>query len=77
MTLLAHIGKNVRNSMLQDHCKGRRSEIDYMNGLVAKKGRETGIPTPLNDGITSLTKRIEQGSLRPAAENIAHLETLM
>ena len=63
--------------MLQDLCKGRRSEIDFMNGLVAKKGREAGIPTPLNDEITSLVQRIERGDLRPAAGNLAHLEKLI
>ncbi|MHB8909560.1 MAG: ketopantoate reductase family protein [Syntrophales bacterium] len=77
LTLVAHIGRKSRNSMLQDLMKGRRSEIDFMNGLVARKGREAGIPTPLNDGITSLVQRIEQGDLRPAAGNIAHLEKLI
>ncbi len=77
LTLLTHIGRHARNSMLQDLCKGRRSEIDFMNGLVAKKGREAGIPTPLNDEIVFLTRRIEQGGLRPAAENMAHLEKMI
>jgi 2-dehydropantoate 2-reductase len=77
LTLVAHIGRKAKNSMLQDLVKGRRSEIDFMNGLVAKKGREAGIPTPLNDAITSLVQRIEQGDLRPAAGNIAHLEKLI
>ncbi|MHB9096939.1 MAG: ketopantoate reductase family protein [Syntrophales bacterium] len=77
LTLVAHIGRKSRNSMLQDLCKERRSEIDFMNGLVAKKGREAGIPTPLNDEITSLVQRIERGDLRPAAGNLARVEKLI
>lgn len=74
LTLVSHIGRKSRNSMLQDHMNGRLSEIDFMNGLVAKKGREAGIPTPLNDGITALTKRIEAGELRPSLDNLSFLE---
>lgn len=77
LTLFAHIGKKAKNSMLQDLCKGRRSEIDFMNGLVAKKGRDAGVPTPLNDEIASLTRKIEGGDLRPVAENMVHLETVI
>jgi 2-dehydropantoate 2-reductase len=76
LTLLAHIGKKSRNSMLQDHLKGRRSEIDFMNGLVVKKGREAGIPTPFNEEVVALTKRIEKGTWRPAPDHLALLEKL-
>lgn len=74
LTLVSHIGRKSRNSMLQDHMSGRRCEIDFMNGLVAGKGRAAGIPTPLNDGIAAVTKRIEQGELRPGLQNLLLLE---
>ena len=46
-------------SMLQD-VEGRRpTEIDYLNGGVARFGREQGIPTPLNDAVTALIKGLE------------------
>ena len=40
---------NVRPSMLQDLDAGRETEVDVVNGGVASKGRELGIPTPHND----------------------------
>lgn len=40
--------------MLQDLEKGRPSEIDYINGLVCRKGRECGVLTPFNDKIVEL-----------------------
>ena len=59
-----------RPSLLQDVLKGRRTEIDYLNGLVARKGREAGIPTPMNDAIITVTKQVESGELKPGPENL-------
>ncbi|TMM24754.1 MAG: 2-dehydropantoate 2-reductase [Actinobacteria bacterium] len=46
-------------SMLQDVEARRPTEIDYMNGGIARFGREYGIPTPLNDAVTALIKGLE------------------
>ncbi len=50
-------------SMAQDVKKGRRSEIDFMNGLVSQKGREFSVPTPYNDAIVDAMHGIDDGSL--------------
>jgi len=49
-----------RSSMLQDVSKGKRTEIDALNGKVSELGRKAGIPTPVNDTITGLVKGIEK-----------------
>ncbi len=46
-------------SMLQDVEARRQTEIDFLNGGIARYGREVGIPTPLNDTITALVKGVE------------------
>jgi len=46
-------------SMLQDVESGRPTEIDYLNGGIARFGRELGVPTPLHDTITALIKGVE------------------
>ena len=38
-------------SMLQDVMKGRRTEVDYLNGHVVAEGRRLGVPTPLNEAV--------------------------
>jgi 2-dehydropantoate 2-reductase len=66
-------GKSVgagRPSLLQDMIKGRRTEVDYLNGYVARKGREVGVPTPLNEAIVSVTKRMEAGELEQSPANL-------
>ena len=35
------------------------TEVDYLNGGIARFGRELGVPTPLNDTITALIKGVE------------------
>jgi 2-dehydropantoate 2-reductase len=46
-------------SMLQDVEARRATEIDFLNGGIARFGRELGVPTPLNDAITQLIKGLE------------------
>ena len=46
-------------SMLQDVEARRATEIDYLNGGIARFGRELGVPTPLNDAVTALVKALE------------------
>jgi len=73
-TLLSHIGKEALNCIYQDHLKGRRTETEFLNGLIVKKGQEVNIQTPLNEAIASMTKQIEQGVLKPSLSNLEILK---
>lgn len=55
----------LKASMLQDVIKGRRTEIEYMNGHVVRKGEELGVATPLNREMVRLVKEIENGDRLP------------
>ena len=46
-------------SMLQDFRRGRRSEIDFLNGAIAALGKEHGIPAPVNEFVAALIKSLE------------------
>jgi 2-dehydropantoate 2-reductase len=46
-------------SMLQDVEARRATEIDFLNGGIARFGRELGVATPLNDALTALIKGLE------------------
>ena len=50
---------NNRASMLQDLEKGKKTEIDYINGVVCRGGQKCGIPTPFNDKVVELIKEAE------------------
>ena len=62
-----------RPSMGQDMVKGRRTEIEFMNGLVVDKGREVGVATPANAALTEIVKKVERGELVPDIRHILEL----
>ncbi len=64
--LLADIGPAARDCTLQDHLKGRKSEVEDINGLIVKKGKEVGAVTRCNSVIVEVTRRIELGELSPS-----------
>src|SRR5437016_3839098 len=66
-------GDIQRPSMAQDILKGRRTEIDAMNGYIARKGAEVGVPAPSQARLAEIVTRVERGELAPAP---SHLEDL-
>jgi 2-dehydropantoate 2-reductase len=48
-----------KNSMLQDLERGKRTEIDQINGAIVRLGVAVGIDTPVNNGIVSTIKNLE------------------
>ena len=47
------------SSTAQDLARGKRSEIDYLNGLIVKRGEVLGIATPANRVLWALVKLLE------------------
>jgi 2-dehydropantoate 2-reductase len=47
------------SSTAQDLARGKPTEIDHLNGFVARKGESLGIPTPANRSLHALVKLIE------------------
>jgi 2-dehydropantoate 2-reductase len=64
---------DVKPSMLQDFERGRKTEIDFINGYVATLGRASGVPVPMNATITDLVHQIERGELQPTRERMNEL----
>ena len=62
-----------RPSMLQDVMKGRRTEIDYLNGYVSQQGKRLGVPTPVNDAVVAAVRQHGVGTLKPVPENLEPL----
>jgi 2-dehydropantoate 2-reductase len=73
-TLMSHVGTRARTAPIQDHIKGRRSEMEYINGLVSSKGREVGIPTPYNDAVTEIARMIDMRELKMDVSNFELLK---
>lgn len=52
------------SSTAQDMARGKPSEVDHLNGFVARRGAELGIATPVNQTLHALVKLVEAGRTR-------------
>lgn len=57
-----------RPSMGQDMFKGRRTETDYINGFVADRGAEIGVPALTHAKMNEAVKRVERGDVKAGPE---------
>jgi 2-dehydropantoate 2-reductase len=53
--------------------KGRRTEIEFLNGLIVREGDKLGLPSRANAMLTDLVKRVEKGELKADPKNITEL----
>jgi 2-dehydropantoate 2-reductase len=54
--------ENAVSSTAQDVARGKRTEIDSLNGYVARRGAELGVATPVNETLCALVKLLEESS---------------
>ena len=53
------------SSTAQDLSRGKKTEIEHLNGYVVRKGQALGVPTPVNRTLLALVKALEGGSAKP------------
>jgi 2-dehydropantoate 2-reductase len=68
-----HTASSQRPSMGQDMAKGRRTEIEFLNGLIVREGEKAGIACRANAVLTDLVKRVEKGELTADPRHITEL----
>lgn len=61
MAIATKMGATALSSTAQDVERGRRTEIDALNGYVARRAAEFGVPAPLNHALWTLVKLMEAG----------------
>ena len=73
--LMRHVGSRSRTAPIHDHIKGRKSEMEFITGIVSRKGRELGIPTPFNDAVLEIDRQINKGEIKMDRSNLGLLKT--
>jgi ketopantoate reductase len=63
-------------SMREDMTHGRRTEIDFLNGHVVRRGQLLGVSVPLNSNLVESVHAVERGQLVPGAGALDALEVL-
>jgi 2-dehydropantoate 2-reductase len=56
---IAETVPNQYSSTAQDLARGKRSEIDHLNGLIVRRGEALGVATPANRLLHAIVKLIE------------------
>jgi 2-dehydropantoate 2-reductase len=66
-----------RPSFLQDVMRGRRTEIDELNGYVVAEGTRLGVPTPFNEAVVREVKQHAVGTLQPDPKNLDPIAAML
>jgi 2-dehydropantoate 2-reductase len=59
--------REATSSTAQDIARGKRTEIDSLNGYVARRGAELGVATPVNQALHALVKLLEAAAQAASA----------
>lgn len=60
----------LKASMLQDLEKGKRTEVDAINGVVSRYGKDYQVPTSYNDKVVEIIHGIQEGRYTPSFDNV-------
>lgn len=60
----------LKASMLQDIEHGKKTEVDFINGIVVEYGKKYGVPTPYNEKVVEIVHGIEEGRYKPSFDNV-------
>jgi len=74
--LLRIVGKKYKDLKSNIHHsleKSQKTEIDFLNGAVVRKGETFGIPTPVNNLVVKMVKEIEAGKRKMSVENLKEM----
>ncbi len=66
--------RTAKASMLQDLEKGKKTEVDMINGFVVEQGKKYGVPTPFNNTVVDIIKKIEKKELPLSMDNLKFFE---
>jgi len=65
--------RRMRSSMLAAIERGREPAVDFLNGEVIDRGRQHGIPTPVNARVRSLVWEVAAGKRTPGLDLLREL----
>jgi len=65
--------RKLKSSSLQSLKRGRKTEVANYNGYIAAKGKELGVPAPVNEQLTLMVGEIEEGKRMITPENFREI----
>ena len=68
---------HTTTTVLQDWTKGRRSEVEELNGHVVRTAEAQGRTAPVNAAVVALAREIEAGTVTPGLHNLPRLRAAL
>ncbi len=72
--VIGHKYKKLKSSSLQSLERGKLTEIDYLNGYIADKGKRVGVSTHVNDLLISMIHEIEEKKRQISVRNFDEID---
>ncbi|NHJ46203.1 MAG: ketopantoate reductase family protein [Asgard group archaeon] len=66
----------IRSSLLWDLENGRKTEVDFLNGYIARKAKELGLEVPVNSFLVKAIHEIEDGKREIGEQNLSELQAI-
>ncbi len=69
---MLRIDEDARSSMAEDLERGRKPEIDWLNGEIVRLGKKHGVATPVNAALTAMVHELfaQKPPVHPSAEEV-------
>ena len=67
--------RKLKSSSLQSLERGQKTEVENYNGYIASRGKQLGVPTPVNEQLTRMVRELEQGTRKIAPANLREIVT--
>jgi 2-dehydropantoate 2-reductase len=65
--------RKLKSNIIVDLERGKRTEVDFLNGKILHLGEELGQNTPVNEKIVGFVKEIEQGKRTLSPDNLREI----
>lgn len=63
----------ARSSSAQSIARGEPTEVDYLNGRIAREGARVGVATPINAAVVETVHAIERGAQEQGLDSVARM----
>ncbi len=72
-----YILSDTITTVLQDHMKNRKSEVENINGWVVEEQLKLGKAAPVNAAVVEISERIKRGEVEPGPANLELIKSLV
>jgi 2-dehydropantoate 2-reductase len=70
MRIIGYKSRDTESSMLDSIRRGRKTEVEFINGSLVQAADRSGVPVPRNRLVVDLIRELESGKRQPTPDNL-------